>query len=79
MTVCGIKYVNLKVNIIKILGTHFSYNNSLTWKKFLNRNIKHSKHFKIRCARNLTLKGKIIISKTLALSKIVYLCLKSNY
>ena len=31
--VCGIKCVNLKVNAIKILGIHFSYNNKLNMAK----------------------------------------------
>ena len=26
MTVCGMRYINLKINTIKILGIHFSYN-----------------------------------------------------
>ena len=29
VSVCGIKWVNLKVNTSKILGIHFPYNNKL--------------------------------------------------
>ena len=35
MAVCGIKCVNKKVNTIKILGIHFSYNNMLSIEKHL--------------------------------------------
>ena len=36
VAVCGIKFVKLKVNTIRILGIHFSYNNKLNLeKKFL--------------------------------------------
>ena len=43
LAICGIKCVKLKINTIKILGIHFSYNNKLNMeKKCLNRNIKHS-------------------------------------
>ena len=42
--VCGIKCVRLKVNTIRILGIHLSYNNRLYMeKKILNHNIKDSK------------------------------------
>ena len=33
---CGIKCVNIKINAIKVIGIHFSYNNKLNMeKKFL--------------------------------------------
>ena len=44
LAICGIKCVKLKINTIKILGIHFSYNNKLNMeKKCLNRITKHSK------------------------------------
>ena len=48
VVVCGIKCVNLKVNIIKILKIHQHGN------KFLNRNIKHSKRSQKRSSFELS-------------------------
>ena len=43
LAICDIKCVKLKINTIKTLGIHFSYNNKLSMeKKCLNRNIKDS-------------------------------------
>ena len=72
--VCGMKSVDLVNDSIKILGTHFSY----------NQNIKNEKNFvkivtdiqnilKIWNQRNLTIEGRIVVFKTLAISKLVYL------
>ena len=33
MTVCGIKYIDLTTEIVKILGVHFSYNQKLQIQK----------------------------------------------
>ena len=74
---CGIKCVNLTVNAVKILGIYFHRIINLAWKKILNRNIKHSKRSQNWHMRNLTLDGKIRIFKTLALPKVVHLCLTS--
>ena len=71
VAVCGIKCVNLKANIIKILGIHFSYNNKLNMEKnFLTATSNIQSVLKIWHIRNLTLEGKILVFKTLALSKI---------
>ena len=35
MTVCGIKYIDLTTEAVKILGVHFSYNNNYKYKKKL--------------------------------------------
>ena len=78
MAVCGIKCVNLKLNAIKILGIHFSYNNNLNIaKNFLTAISNVQNVLKIRRMRNLTLEGKILGFKTLDLSKIVHLCFTS--
>ena len=75
VAVCGIKCVNLKVNTIKIPQVHFSYNNKLNMEKnFLTAISNIQKVLKIWCMRNVTLD---VHFKTLALSKIVYLCLTS--
>ena len=78
MLVCGIKGANLKVNTIKILGIHFSYNNKLNMEKNFFTAISNIQSvLKIWRIRNLTLEGKIIAFKTLPLSEIVHLCLTS--
>ena len=58
-------------NSVKILGIHFSY----------NKNIENEENFiklyknvlKILRTRNLTVQGKIIIFKTLSISKVIHL------
>ena len=72
--VCGLKSINLTTNTIKILGVHFSYNSTLkVQNNFLDtvKSIQQALRFWNR--RILSLEGKIIIFKTLAISKIVYL------
>ena len=72
--VCGLKSINLTTDTIKILGVHFSYNSTLkVQNNFLDtvKSIKQALRFWNR--RILSLEGKIIIFKTLAISKIVYL------
>ena len=75
MAVCGIKFIDLTKDAIKILGFLFSNN---------NENIELERNFKkaiigiekaLRMWRRiyLTLKGTNIIFKTLALSKFVFL------
>ena len=70
------KSVDLLSDSIKILGTHFSY----------NQNIKNEKNFvkivtdiqnilKIWNQRNLTIEGRIVVFKTLAISKLVDLAM----
>ena len=78
MVVCGITCVNLKVNSIEILGIHFSYVSKLNMeKKFLTAISNIQNVLKIWRMGNITLEVKIIVFKTLTLSKIVYLCLTS--
>ena len=72
--VCSLKSINLTTNTIKILGVHFSYNSTLkVQNNFLDtvKSIQPALRFWDR--RILSLGGKIIIFKTLAISKIVYL------
>ena len=64
MAVCEVKCVNLKVNTIKILGIHFSYNNKFNMKKNFLTTISN-------------IIEKVITFKTLALPKIIHLCLSS--
>ena len=72
--VCRLKSINLTTDTIKILGVHFSYNSTLkVQNNFLDtvKSIQQALRFWNR--RILSLEGKIIIFKTLAISKIVYL------
>ena len=72
--VCGLKSINLTTDTIKILGVHFSYNSTLkVQNNFLDtvKSIQQALRFWNR--RILSIEGKIIIFKTLAISKIVYL------
>ena len=63
MAVCGIDLRNVAV---KILGIHFSY----------NEKIKDEESFyNISNISNLTFEGTVVIFKTLAISKIVFLAL----
>ena len=58
VAVCGLRCVDLKTDTLKILGTHLSYNEKLK--------------DEIWKMKNLTLEWKIVIFKTLAISKIVF-------
>ena len=73
MAVCGIQCVDLVSDTIKILGTHFSYNEKLKEERnfcLIIANIQHV--LKLWKLQNLILEGKILIFKTLALSKIIF-------
>ena len=68
------KCVDLCKNTIRITGVHFSYNKTKQDKKNLLETISKIQNvLKIWRMRSLALEGKIIVFKTLAISKIVYL------
>ena len=70
---CGYKIVNLNINTIKILGVLFSYNEQLRKNmKFVETVNQVEKLLGVWSQRSLTLSGRILSFKTLALSKIVY-------
>ena len=73
VAICGFQCVNLKNNAIKILGIYFSYDKNIqfenNFKKIVTNIMSVLKMWK---SRNLTLEGKILVFKTLALSKLVY-------
>ena len=65
--------VDLKTDTLKILGTHFSYTKKLKDEKDIYRTAKNIQRvLKMRKMRNLTLEGKIVIFKVLAISKIAF-------
>ena len=74
LAVGGMKCVDLCKDTIKITGVHFSYNKTKQDEKnFLETITKIQNVLRIWRMRSLTLEGKIIVFKTLAISKIVYL------
>ena len=73
VAVCGMRCVDLKNDTFKILGTHFSYNEKLKEERNIYTTVTNIQRvLKIWKMRNLTLEGKIVIFKTLAISKIVF-------
>ena len=68
------KCVNVKNNTIKILGIHFSYNRSLengeNYRRYI---IKIGKLLKLWRMWHLTIEGKTLIFKTLAVSKVIHI------
>ena len=65
--------VDIKNDTLKILGTHFSYNEKLKEERNFYTTVTNIQRvLKIWKMRNLTLEGKIVIFKTLAISKIVF-------
>ena len=76
---CGTKHINLKIDTIKILGIHFSYNKLIAVeKKFLTAISNIQGVLKLWIMKQLTIEGRIRIFKTLAVSKIVYFTLLTN-
>ena len=63
VTVCGIKCSDLTTEIIKIVGTHFSYNQKLQTQKNFVKSITNMQNvFNIWRMSSITLEGKIIIA-----------------
>ena len=73
--VCSMKYVDLCKDTIKITSAHFPYNKTKQDEKNILETIKKIQNvLKIwRMLSLTTLEGKIIVFKTLAISKTVYL------
>ena len=70
MAVCGMHCIDLNVDTLKILGTHFSYNKKFKEEKNFYKIVTDMQRvLKIWKIRKLTLEGKIIIIKTIAISK----------
>ena len=68
--------IDLTDVVIKILGIYFSYNKKLEQEKnFLNHIVKVQKILKLWKLRNLTIDGRIIVFKFLAISKLIHLAL----
>ena len=79
MALCGIKCTDLRLNTVKILGIHFSYNKKIeNDENFLKQITSIEKVLKLWRMRNLTLEGKVTVFKALTISKIVHLALITN-
>ena len=79
IALCGTKCINLRLNSLKLLGIHFSYNKkSENDENFLKQITSIENVFKLWRMRNLTLEGKVTVFKALAISKIVHLALITN-
>ena len=62
-----------KNDILKILRTQFSYNENLKEEKIVYTTVTNIQRvLKLRKMKNLTLEGKAVIFKTLAITKIVF-------
>ena len=73
VAVCGLHSIDLNNDTLKILGTHFSYNENLKEEKQFYKTITDIQQvLNIWKMRNLTLEGKIAVFKTIAISKIVF-------
>ena len=79
VVVCGMKCIDLCNDTIKITGIHFSYNKERRNEKdFLEGITKTQNVLKVWRMRRLTLEGKMIVFKTLAISTIIFLSLISK-
>ena len=73
MVVCGIRFIDLNIDTLKILGTHFSNNEKLKEEKKLYKIVANMQRvLKIWKMTKLTLERKILIFKTIAISKVVF-------
>ena len=68
VVVCGIRCIDLNIDRLKALGTHFSYNNKLKEKNFYNIVTEIQRVLKIWKMRKLRREGKFVIFKKIATS-----------
>ena len=67
MVVCGMHCIDLNIDTLKILGTHFSYNEKLKEEKNLYKILTDMQQVLKICKMR-----KIVIFKTIAISKTVF-------
>ena len=76
VALCGMKSVNINIETIKILGTHFSYDKIFQQEKnFFDHITKIKNVLKVWRMRDLSIEDKITVFKSLAISKIIHLSL----
>ena len=74
VAICGIKCIDLTKEAIKILGVFFSYDKNLQLENNFRKTILSIERIlKMWRRKNLTLEGKMLIFKTVALSKVTLL------
>ena len=72
VAICGMNCIDLCNEVIKILGTYFSRNNTMKEESNFFKVVSNVQTvLKLWRFRNLTLEGRIIVFKSLAISKIV--------
>ena len=73
VAVCGMRCTDLNIDTLKILSTHFSFNDKLKEEKNFYKIVTDMQRvLKIWKMRKLTLERKIVIFKTIAISRIVF-------
>ena len=73
VAVCGMKCIDLCIEAIKIIGTFFSYNSRIKEEhNFLKIVSNVQSVLNLWRYRNITLEGRIVVFKSLALSKIIF-------
>ena len=73
VTVCGMRCIDLNIDTLKILGTHFSYNEKLKEEKNFYKIVTDMQRvLKIWKMRRLTLEEKIVIFKRITISKFAF-------
>ena len=76
MAPCGMECLNLRTNTIRILGIHFSYNRRLeNDENYRECIVNIEKLLKLWRMRQPTIASKVLIFKTLAISKVLHLIL----
>ena len=76
MAVCSMRCLDLNNNAIKVFGTPFRYNEKLKDEIYFYATVTDIERvLKIWKIRSLILEGKIVIFKSIAISKIVFLSL----
>ena len=73
LAVYGRKYINLRNEVIKILGTYFWYNKMIREESNFLKVVSNGQNvLKLWWLRNLTLEERIVVFKSLAISKIIF-------
>ena len=76
MALCGRDCIDLMEDVIKVLGIYFSYNKKLEQgKNFLNPIVKIQNILKLWKLRNLTIEGRTVVFRSLAILKLIHLAL----
>ena len=71
--------INLTEDVITVLVIYFSYNKKVELKKnFLNHVVEIQNIFKLWKLRNWTIEGRIVVFKSLGVSKLIHLALVTS-